>query len=58
MALHTASLVAGLVTAVTAYASIAFRMRRFHKHEFDALDPCGFYLRRGRDSDARRLWLH
>ena len=42
-ALHTASLVAGVVAALTAYASIAFLMRYFRKHEFDALDPFGYY---------------
>ena len=41
--LQTASIVAGLVAAVTAYASIAFLMRYFRKHEFEALDPFGYY---------------
>ena len=41
--LHGASIVAGIVAAVTAYASIAFLMRYFRKHEFDALDPFGYY---------------
>jgi undecaprenyl-diphosphatase len=41
--LHTASIVAGIVAGVTAYASIAFLMRYFRKHELDALDPFGYY---------------
>jgi undecaprenyl-diphosphatase len=41
--LHTASIVAGIAAGVTAYASIAFLMRYFRKHEFDALDPFGYY---------------
>jgi undecaprenyl-diphosphatase len=41
--LHAASIVAGIVAGITAYASIAFLMRYFRKHEFDALDPFGYY---------------
>jgi undecaprenyl pyrophosphate phosphatase UppP len=52
-ALHAASIVAGVVAAVTAYASIAFLMRYFRKHEFDALDPFDLLLRPGRNPDAR-----
>jgi len=37
------SLVGGLVAAVTAYASVAFLMRFFRKHEFEALDPFAGY---------------
>jgi undecaprenyl-diphosphatase len=38
-----ASVVSGIVAGLTAYASIAFLMRYFGKHEFDALDPFAYY---------------
>jgi undecaprenyl-diphosphatase len=34
---------AGAVAALTAYASIAFLMRYFRKHDFEALDPFAYY---------------
>lgn len=34
---------AGAVAAVTAYASVAFLMRYFRRHEFEALDPFAYY---------------
>src|SRR6185437_2144253 len=34
---------AGLVAGVTAYASVAFLMRYFRRHEFEALDPFAYY---------------
>lgn len=37
------TLVACLVAGITAYASIAFLMRYFRKHDFDALDPFAYY---------------
>lgn len=37
------ALLAGLVAGVTAYASIAFLMRYFKRHEFEALDPFAWY---------------
>jgi len=37
------SLIGGVVAAITAYASIAFLMHYFRKHEFDALDPFAYY---------------
>ncbi|MGH6671340.1 MAG: undecaprenyl-diphosphate phosphatase [Xanthobacteraceae bacterium] len=37
------TLVACLVAGVTAYASIAFLMHYFRKHDFDALDPFAYY---------------
>ncbi len=37
------TLVAWLVAGVTAYASIAFLMRYFRRHDFDALDPFAYY---------------
>ncbi len=37
------SLVAGVAAGVTAYASIAFLMRYFHRHDFEALDPFAYY---------------
>jgi undecaprenyl-diphosphatase len=40
---QTPTLVACLVAGVTAYASIAFLMRYFRKHDFDALDPFAYY---------------
>jgi undecaprenyl-diphosphatase len=35
--------VAGLVAGVTAYASTAFLMRYFRRHDFEALDPFAYY---------------
>ncbi len=35
--------IAGIVAGVTAYASTAFLMRYFGKHEFQALDPFAYY---------------
>jgi len=40
---QTPTLVASLVAAITAYASIAFLMRYFRNHDFDALDPFAYY---------------
>jgi undecaprenyl-diphosphatase len=40
---QTPTLVASLVAAVTAYASIAFLMRYFRQHDFDALNPFAYY---------------
>ena len=37
------SLVAGIVAGITAYLSIAFLMRYFKKHDFEALDPFAWY---------------
>jgi undecaprenyl-diphosphatase len=37
------SLVAGVIAGITAYLSIAFLMRYFRKHDFDALDPFAWY---------------
>ena len=34
---------AGVVAGVTAYASIAFLMRYFRRHDFEALDPFAYY---------------
>jgi undecaprenyl-diphosphatase len=41
--LHTASIVAGIIAAATAYASLDFLMRYFRKHEFSALNPFAYY---------------
>jgi len=38
-----AAWVAGIVAGITAYASIAFLMRYFGKHDFQALDPFAYY---------------
>lgn len=38
-----AAWIAGLVAAVTAYASTAFLMRYFGRHDFQALDPFAYY---------------
>jgi undecaprenyl-diphosphatase len=35
--------VAGIVAGITAYASIAFLMRYFGKHDLEALDPFAYY---------------
>ncbi len=32
-----------MVAGITAYASIAFLMHYFKKHEFEALDPFAYY---------------
>ena len=37
------ALLAGLCAGVTAYLSIAFLMRYFGKHDFEALDPFAYY---------------
>ena len=37
------SLIGGVAAAITAYASIAFLMHYFRKHEFEALDPFAYY---------------
>ena len=37
------SALGGLVAGITAYASVAFLMRFFRKHEFEALDPFAYY---------------
>jgi undecaprenyl-diphosphatase len=34
---------AGLVAGITAFLSVAFLMRYFRRHEFDALDPFAYY---------------
>ena len=35
--------IAGVVAGVTAWASVAFLMRYFRRHDFDALDPFAYY---------------
>jgi undecaprenyl-diphosphatase len=37
------SIVAGIIAGITAYASIAFLMHYFRKHDFEALDPFAWY---------------
>ena len=37
------SILAGIVAGITAYASVAFLMRYFNKHDFEALDPFAYY---------------
>ncbi|HUN53512.1 MAG TPA: undecaprenyl-diphosphate phosphatase [Candidatus Sulfotelmatobacter sp.] len=37
------AVLAGVVAGVTAFASIAFLMRYFRKHDFEALDPFAWY---------------
>ena len=34
---------AGIVAGITAYASTAFLMRYFQRHDFEALDPFAYY---------------
>ncbi len=37
------SLIGGIAAGITAFASIAFLMHYFRKHEFEALDPFAYY---------------
>ena len=37
------AVLSGVVAGVVAYASLAFLMRYFHKHEFEALSPFAYY---------------
>jgi undecaprenyl-diphosphatase len=37
------AVIAGIVAGVTAFASTAFLMRYFRRHDFDALDPFAYY---------------
>jgi len=37
------ALVSGLAAGITAYLSVAFLMRYFRKHDFEALDPFAYY---------------
>ena len=37
------SLVGGVVAGLTAFASVAFLMRFFRRHEVEALDPFAYY---------------
>ncbi|HEY6335301.1 MAG TPA: undecaprenyl-diphosphate phosphatase, partial [Alphaproteobacteria bacterium] len=37
------ALLSGVAAGVTAYLSVAFLMRYFRKHDFDALDPFAYY---------------
>jgi undecaprenyl-diphosphatase len=39
----TIAWVAGIVAGLTAWASVAFLMRYFRRHDFDALDPFAYY---------------
>jgi undecaprenyl-diphosphatase len=41
--LGSLALLSGVVAGVTAYLSVAFLMRYFRKHDFDALDPFAYY---------------
>ena len=43
MGLSPLVLVSGLVAGITAYLSVAFLMRYFHRHEFQALNPFAYY---------------
>jgi len=38
-----AAILSGVVAGVVAYASLAFLMRYFHRHEFEAMRPFSFY---------------
>jgi undecaprenyl-diphosphatase len=38
-----AAIISGVVAGVVAYASLAFLMRYFHKHEFEAMRPFSYY---------------
>ena len=37
------AVLSGVVAGVVAYASLAFLMRYFHRHEFEALSPFAYY---------------
>ena len=37
------AVLSGVVAGIVAYASLAFLMRYFHKHEFEALSPFAYY---------------
>jgi undecaprenyl-diphosphatase len=39
----TVSAIGGVAAGITAFASIAFLMRYFGKHDFEALDPFAYY---------------
>ncbi|MBI1779649.1 MAG: undecaprenyl-diphosphate phosphatase [Proteobacteria bacterium] len=41
--LGSLAVIAGIVAGITAYLSIAFLMRYFHRHDFEALDPFAYY---------------
>jgi len=38
-----AAILSGIVAGIVAYASLAFLMRYFHKHEFEAMRPFSYY---------------
>jgi undecaprenyl-diphosphatase len=38
-----AAILSGVVAGIVAYASLAFLMRYFHKHEFEAMRPFSYY---------------
>ena len=43
LAITGTEVIAAIVAGITAYASVAFLMRYFGKHEFKALNPFGYY---------------
>ncbi len=53
----TASLVGGIAAGLTAFASIAFLMHYFRKHDFEALNPFAFYCWLAGGGSLLFLWL-
>lgn len=51
------SLIGGVAAGVTAFASIAFLMHYFRKHDFEALDPFAFYCWLAGGGSLLYLWL-
>jgi undecaprenyl-diphosphatase len=41
--LGSMAILSGIVAGVVAYASLAFLMRYFHRHEFEAMNPFAYY---------------
>ncbi|PKU22215.1 undecaprenyl-diphosphate phosphatase [Telmatospirillum siberiense] len=53
----TVSLIGGAVAGVTAFASIAFLMHYFRKHDFEALNPFAFYCWLAGGGSLLFLWF-
>ena len=51
------SLIGGLVAGITAFASIAFLMHYFRKHDFEALNPFAFYCWLAGGGSLLLLWF-
>jgi undecaprenyl-diphosphatase len=51
------SLIGGVVAGLTAFASIAFLMHYFRKHDFEALNPFAFYCWLAGGGSLLLLWF-